>query len=63
MYIILSLKWAGIATRYRLEGPGIESWWGPNFPHPSSPALRPTQPLIQWAPGLIPGGKAAGAWR
>jgi len=28
-----------IATRYGLDGPGIESWWGRDFPHPSRPAL------------------------
>ena len=41
-----------IATRYGLDGPGIESRWGRGFPHPSRPALRPTQPPIQWVPGL-----------
>ena len=45
----VSSQWAGIvqwcvvivgqdsvvdtATSYRLDGPGIESWWGQNFPH------------------------------
>ena len=53
----------GIATRYGLDGPGIESRWGRDFPHPSRPALRPTQPPIQWVPGLFAGGKAAGVWR
>ena len=53
----------GIATRYGLDGPWIDSWWGQYFPHPSKQALGPTQPPIQWVPGLIPGGKAAGAWR
>ena len=34
----------GIATRYGLDGPGIESRWGRDFPHPSRLALGPTQP-------------------
>ena len=42
----------GIATRYGLDGPGIESRWGLDFPHPSRPALGPTQPSIQWVSGL-----------
>ena len=47
-----------IATRYGLDGLGIESRWGWDFPHPSRPALRPTQSPVQW----LPGGKAAGEW-
>ena len=46
----------GIVTAYRLDGPGIESRWGRDFPHLSRPALRPTQPPVQWVPGL-PWGK------
>ena len=50
----------GTATRYGPEGQRIESRWGQDFPHPSRPALGPTQPPIQWVPGLLPRGKAAG---
>ena len=52
----------GIATRYGLDGPGIESRLGLDFPHQSRPALGPTETPIQWVLGLFPGGKAAGAW-
>jgi hypothetical protein len=45
----------GIATRYGLDGPEIESRWGPGFPHPSGPALGATHPLIQWVQGLSEG--------
>jgi hypothetical protein len=41
----------GITTRYGLEGPGIESRWGRDFPPLSRPAPRPTQPSVQWVPG------------
>jgi hypothetical protein len=42
----------GIATRYGLDGPGIESRWGQNFPHPSRLALEHNQPPAQSLPGL-----------
>ena len=32
----------GITTGYGLDGPGIESRWGRDFPHLSRPALGPT---------------------
>ena len=35
----------GIAIRYGLDGPGIESRWGQDFPSPSPPALGPNQPI------------------
>jgi hypothetical protein len=46
----------GIATAYGLDGPGIESRWGRDFPHLSRPSPRPTQPPVRWVPGLS-GGK------
>ena len=45
----------GIATAYGLDGPEIKSRWGRDFPHQSRPALRPTQPPVQWVPGLSRG--------
>ena len=38
----------GIATRYELDSPEIESRWGRDFQNPSRPALTPTQPPVQW---------------
>ena len=36
----------GIATDYGLDGQGIESRWGRDFPHLSRPVLRSTQPPV-----------------
>jgi hypothetical protein len=51
----------GIATRYGLDGPGSNPGEARDFPHPSRPALGPTQPPIQWVLGIFTGDKAAGA--
>ena len=46
--LLLFMKTLILATRYGLEGPGIESRWGRgDLPHLSRPALGPTQPPIQ----------------
>ena len=50
----------GIATRYCLNGRGIQPRWGQRFLYPSRSALEFTQPLIQWIPGLFPGDKLSG---
>ena len=44
----------GIATRYGLVCPGIESLWGREFPHPSR------QPPVQRISGLVPRVKWTG---
>ena len=41
----------GIPTAYGLDGPGIESRRGRDFPHLSRPTLRPNQPPVRWVRG------------
>jgi len=45
----------GISTGYGLDGPGIKSRWGRDFPHLSRPALGPTQLPVQGVPDLSRG--------
>jgi len=41
----------GIATRYGLDVPGIESRWRWDFPHALGSDLGPTQPPVRWVAG------------
>jgi len=48
--------WPGYHSSYRdfegLDGPGNDSRLGQGFPCPTTLALRPTKPPVQWALGL-----------
>ena len=44
----------GIATDYELDGPGSNPG-GDEIFRPSRPTLGPTQPPVQWIPGLSRG--------
>ena len=37
-----------VATRYGMDGPGIEYQWGRDFPHPARLAVGLIQPPIQF---------------
>jgi hypothetical protein len=53
----------GIATRYGLDGPGIESWWGARFiaPVQTGPGAHPASYTM--GTGVFPRGKTPGTWR
>ena len=48
----------GIATGYRLDGPGIESRWARDFSHLSRPALRTNPASCIMGTGSFPGVKS-----
>jgi hypothetical protein len=58
-----SVRGAGRATGYGLEGPGCETRWQHeifSFVYPSRTILGPTQTPLQWVPGRFPRNNAAG---
>jgi hypothetical protein len=52
----------GIASRYGLNGPWIESSWGRNFPYLTRPALGHTQGSVPCVLSLFPEGKVTVVW-
>jgi len=52
----------GTATGYVLDGPGIESRWVRDFPHPSRPALEPTH-LHKTAAAMFKVKRQPSSWR
>ena len=50
----------GIPTRYGLDGPGIESRWWRDFPHPSRPALGAHTASCTMGTGSFPRVKRPG---
>ena len=51
------MAWGGTAAGYGLNGPGIESPWGRDFPHPSRSALPASYTM---GTGSFPGVKWQG---
>jgi hypothetical protein len=52
----------GIATRYRVNGPGIESQCGQSFPQQSKTALAPNPASLYIGCRVFLGDKVAEAW-
>ena len=52
----------GIATRYRLDGPGMECRWG-EFPAPVQNGPEAHSASYTMGIGSLPGGEVAGVWR
>jgi hypothetical protein len=52
----------GIVTRYRLDGPGIESYWGVTFSVHIQTSSEAHPASYTMGTGSFPGGKATGAW-
>jgi hypothetical protein len=50
----------GIAPRYGMDGPGIESQWGRDFAHPSRPTPGAHPALYTVGTGSFPGVKRPG---
>jgi len=53
----------GIATRYGLDGPGIETRWGGEIFRTRSNRSGGPPTLLYNGYRVFSGGKAAGAWR
>jgi hypothetical protein len=51
-----------IATRYGLDGPGIESRWGARFSPPVQTGHGAHPASYTVVTGSFPGDKVAGAW-
>jgi hypothetical protein len=62
MYYILFTRDSsvGIATRYGLDGSGIESWWGRDFPHSSISDLGAHPASYTLGAGSLTGVKGPG---
>ena len=59
---IVPVSVVGIATRYGLDGPGIESRWVARFSAPVQTDRGAHQASCTVGTGSSPGGKAAEAW-